>query len=518
MLNRIVSFLLGGFVLVLLASIGCTKLDTTKIGNDLLPVVDNINTFADTIPVITSQGAFDNDSTRLTLFEDYVVGKISNDPLLGSTDAELYLQFKPTFYPYFFGIPGDTIVGVDSVILCLNYKGIYGDSLTPMTFTVNEIWNQQHGEWDSSSVVRDSIVKGSYLLPISYAPQTGNSVMDAPKTIDIRDLKNQVKYNKGKDSVTNQIRLKLSSAFTQALGQCDTLPLVNGNSFFSKDSMFRVFNKGFAVKVQSGNALLYTNLTDTKTRLEIHYRFKHGYGLDTGYSVMPFNYGTNYPNVTRCAVANHIVRNRPTLPSGTEEILLQTTPGTFANITLPKLTNYPKRMIHRAELFVEVIPTNPIYDSMFRAPNYLYLDIIDSTTSTAKWKPVYYDLNPSYPYDPDFKTGLPFFPSGGVVDFAYFGGYYRTKQDGAIMRGYYNFNLTRYVQMISTAKLNNYKLRLFAPQSFSYPQYQTADYDKILNVIPYNNSIAYGRVKIGGGENPTQKYKMWMRVIYSDIK
>jgi hypothetical protein len=82
---------------------GCTKLDTTTIGGDLIPEVDNINTFADTLDIISTQGVFDGafkDTTKLTFAENYVVGKI-NDPLMGGTAAALYLQMKPPFYPYF---------------------------------------------------------------------------------------------------------------------------------------------------------------------------------------------------------------------------------------------------------------------------------------------------------------------------------------------------------------------------------------------------------------------------------
>lgn len=146
--KRIVSFVLTGYISLLIINWSCTKIDTTQIGSDLIPVVDNINTFADTLDIFSTQGVF-NDTTRLTLFEDYTLGKISNDPLMGQTDARLFLQLKPPFYPYFFGIPNDTILGVDSVILCLNFKGFYGDSTVPLQLTVNAISDQAHGEWDS---------------------------------------------------------------------------------------------------------------------------------------------------------------------------------------------------------------------------------------------------------------------------------------------------------------------------------------------------------------------------------
>ena len=71
--------------------------------------------------------------------------------------------------------------------------------------------------------------------------------------------------------------------------------------------------------------------------------------------------------------------------------------------------------------------------------------------------------------------------------------------------------MTKYVQEISTKQTNNYKLRLFAAHSFSYPQYASS-------VFPYRNAIAYGRTVVGGGNNANQQYKMRLRIVYSNPK
>ncbi len=507
MYRRFVSLVLTGYLSLIIINWGCTKLDTTQVGGDLIPVVDNINTFADTLDVFTTQGVF-ADTTRLTLYENYVLGKINNDPLFGQTNARLFIQFKPPFYPYYFGLANDTILGVDSVMLCLNYKGFYGDSTTPLQLTVDEVSDQQHGEWDTLRTLRT----------INYAPQVAGSLVDQPTQVYIPNLSKTMLIRKGKDSVQNQIRIRLSNSFAQELITRDTTLIGNGN--FKTDSLFRSFMNGFAVSANSGNALMYFNLNDFQTRLEVHYRRKNGGAPDTTFAYFFYNNGSGGSSAPdRGQVANNIVRNRLGLPTGSEEILLQTTPGTYANLSIPELSNYSNRVIHRAEINVEQIPDNPIYDTLFKAPNYLYLDLIDSSTASPKWKAIYYDLNPSSPYDPDYKSGLPFFPSGGSVDFGYFGGYLRKKADGAAMRYFYDFNITRYVQQIVTKGIPNYSLRLFAPQSFSYPQYLTAGTTfAIDNFIPYNNSIAYGRIKIGGGQNNNPAYKMRLRIIYSNIK
>jgi hypothetical protein len=112
-------------------------------------------------------------------------------------------------------------------------------------------------------------------------------------------------------------------------------------------------------------------------------------------------------------------------------------------------------------------------------------------------------------YDPDFRSGLPFFPTGGV-DFAYFGGYLRNKTDqsGRNIK-YYELNLTKYVQQLVTKRAPNYRFRLYAPYTIIYPQYYPFTYS-------YGNRLASGRVKLGGGKHPTARMKMV--VIYSKLK
>ncbi|MBU3713959.1 MAG: DUF4270 domain-containing protein, partial [Ferruginibacter sp.] len=397
------------FLIIFSASLimcGCNKLDTTTIGTDLVPEVDNINTFADTLEVLSTQGAFEGtykDTTKLSLTEEYVVGKV-NDPLLGETSAALYLQLKPPFYPYYIGkLPKDTIVQADSVVLCLSYKSFWGDSTQPVQLQVFRVSEDAHGEWDSTSSYRN----------INYAPGL-DEALSQPQTIDIRTLKNYVKIGKN-DSVNNQIRIKLSDQFRDQLFSRDTTV----NRSFRNDTLFRFFNNGFAVVAKSGNSLMYVNLLENTTRLELHYKKKNNSPVDTVYSSFYFNSGLQGEIIRRSSLANNIKRNRNALPSGDQELYLQTTPGTFANVSIPGLSNYSNRVIHRAELQISQIP-DPVNDAIYREPGFLYLDLVD--TGINKWKPVYFDLNPSSLYDPDFKTiGLPYFPANGNVDIAYYG-------------------------------------------------------------------------------------------------
>ena len=469
---------------------GCSKLDTTDIGSDLLPAVDNINTFDTILTINTTQGVF-ADTTKIDNTLDQVLGKISTDPLFGTTDAKLFAQFKPTFFPFYYGNAGDTIVGFDSVVLCLSYKGFWGDSTLPVQLQVQEVEHNIGGLWDSIYQAKT----------VNYAPATIPGVLGST-TVDVKTLGNWIKYTNGKDSVQNQIRIKLSGAFATSLFTRDTAV----NDAFKTDSLFKAFNNGLAIIATGGSGLIYTNFTDSSSKLEVHFRRKHGGLPDTTYSV--FKVATSFgSSISPSASADNIVRNRPAQVTNPApgEIYLQTAPGTYANLSIPDLATISNRVIHRAEIIVEQIPNNPVLDGYFSAPNYLYIDLKDTGT-TDKWKPVYFDLNPSYGYDPDYKASY-YYPTS--VDFGYYGGFARNKTDGfGNPIKYYNFNLTRYVQQIVTKHTNNYTLRLFAPYDLIYPQH-TSD------VIPYNNRLANGRIKVGGGNNAN--YKMRMRIVYSKL-
>jgi hypothetical protein len=278
-----------------------------------------------------------------------------------------------------------------------------------------------------------------------------------------------------------------------------------GNNSFHSDSLYKLFDNGLAITASTGNGLLYTNLTDSSSKLEIHFRRKNGGVPDTVYS--SFKVATAFgSSITPSSTADNIIRNRPaqvTNPPATE-IYLQTTPGTYANLNIPALSTLSNRIIHRAEVIIEQIPFSQPFDTYFSPPNFLYIDLKDTGT-TDKWKPIYFDLNPAASYDPDFKVNS-YFPSANI-DFGYFGGFVRDKTDalGTPIK-YYNIN--RYVQQIVTKHTNNYTLRLYAPYDIVYPQYAA-------DLVPFNNRLANGRVRVGSGSNPN--YKMRLRIVYSKI-
>ena len=509
MFKRLLPAALTGYIFLVIVNWGCTKLDTTTLGSDLIPVVDNVHTFADTLDVITTQGIFD-DTFKITRSESNVLGLITEDNLFGGSEGQLFLQFKPQkSFPFYFGNAGDSIVGVDSVVLCLAYSGFWGDSTKPMQLEVQKI-NQQ-GFVDSPNFYRT----------IKYQPGLYPDVIGT-KTLEIQKLKDTIRLRG--DSVINQIRIKLSDSYAAQLISQDSVTGSPKNGFLN-DSLFRRFQNGFSVKAITGNSLMYINLTDAKTRLEVYFRSKKVTttgALDTAMN----SFRINTSNLTfPSATSNYVKRTftpEVTNPS-TPSLYLATGPGTFANLSIPQLDTIGNamgthnRIVHRAEIYMEQEPdlAFPLRDSIFSAPTYMYLDLVD--TGATKWKALYYDLSPNEPYDPDFKrAGYPYYPGSGGVDFNYFGGYARTRYNYVGEKVvYYALNTTRHVQQILSKGTPNYTMRLYPAYEVYYPQYTTAS--SVASAIPYSNPLAFGRIRLKGGNYPDKLRKVRMVIIWSKI-
>jgi hypothetical protein len=257
--SRILLLSAGSIFLFSLFFLSCKKINEgTQTGDDL--VVDNVTTFDTSLSVQTFNGVFTNldDSTRITAAAEHFIGRISNDPLFGKTDASLFLQLKPTF-PYAFHQKSDsmTAMHIDSVVLVLGYAETYGDSNAVQNFNVYEIAQASNFKWDSFYLVRQN--------NFIYTNQISPTISITPKNLDDSVFL-------FREKTKNQVRLKLNTSFGAQLLGYDSTP---GNAFHD-DSTFNTKFKGFAVVPSStsfGNALIGINLLDTNTKLAIYYKW-----------------------------------------------------------------------------------------------------------------------------------------------------------------------------------------------------------------------------------------------------
>ncbi len=483
---RPIRFLLFCFSLFLIIS-SCKKInEATDLGDDIIPGVDGVNTFDTTMFVETYNSIFDplKDSVRVGRNNDHILGNITNDPFFGKTNAKIFLELKPEFYKWnFSGIYNRDSLYIDSIVLVLGWNGTYGDTTLPQTVRV---W-----EMDPNVVFRtDSF----YTLRNQYFTHVLGSPLGT-KTFFPHQLDDSL-YS-FQDTTAGQLRIKLNNSFGRRLLDYDTL------NAYGSDSAFKTYLRGFEIEADqsTGNALMAFGLvSNPKTKLAIYYRFTKGGQDDTTVSYFAFTGASARHNyINRFDFLGTPLAAASATPAVDDILYLINTPGSYSTIKIPGLRNLSNRVINRAELIVEQI-YDPS-DLKFPVPNSLLLDVYDSTLGDYKYTPY------SFIYDqsgnPDPRYGL----------------YGNTTADASGNPiTVWKFDITRYVQNILTKQEPLHDFRLFTQQSVyermrQSPGGNTGSY--LYNQTILNIQFAFGRVRVGGGNHPTQR--MRLRIIHTKI-
>ncbi|MEO6330525.1 MAG: DUF4270 family protein, partial [Ginsengibacter sp.] len=471
-------FLILTFSFFCVLNFNCTKIDSTDIGADLLPAVDNVNTFDTVLNVIANN--FDTASTECFIIypqDEHSLGYIKNNPLFGTTKSIIYTELKPDVYP--FNFPANRTL--DSVVLVLSYKAAYGDTTASQKVNVYQISNLFTPDTSSCKFYDyDPTILGSAI----YTPQ---------------QLKDSVKGFE--EASSGQLRIKLSDAFGQLLISRDS------SNAFKSDSIFRTFFKGFAIVPDvnfGGNALTYFNLSDTNTKLAVY--MKSGTApIDTSvfnFRLTNLSYSANY--VVRDHTGAEITGHLAKPVAGDDLIYIQTTPGTYATIKIPDLDRLSNRIIHRAVLTMDQVYADNTLNNFFSTPNILYLDLKDDTSLSIPFRPV--------PCD--------FTASAGGPNITTLGGFRNIVKDPLgrdISR--YTFTISRFVQKAVTKGHISSTFRLRAPDAISNPN-PLGYFDECgQGISPFFyypiNLHGFGQVKLGGGNNVD--YRMKLYILYSKI-
>lgn len=494
MTNRIAAFFLSLFVVSALLISSCKQIhDSTELGDGLVPAVDNINTFDTIISVNTYNDSFTigntdyliNDSTRIAKSGLHYVGKITNDALFGQTEAQLFMELKPPNYKYYFENHSDSLY-IDSVVLVLDYKDVYGDTNVVQTLSVYELDNIASNAFKADS---------NYLIRRKAFSYNGGGLLGS-KTFAPNILNDSIKAYK--DTTLNQLRIKLNNSFGDRLLAYDS----SATGAYASDSAFKSRFKGFAVVSEAGgNALMGFSLVGANTKLALYYRYRNA-DQDTTVKYFSFN------SIT-CGNANYVTRNYAGSPAGfsfaggttalDDLIYLQNTPGTFARIKIPGLASVTNRVVHRAELIIEQV-YHPS-DEIFYKPDYLFLDVLDTALKNYRYMP--YDFT---------------FDASNAPNLLNFGTVGRITDDGLGNRvSQWKFNVSRYVQNYLTGREPLHDMRLLAP----YVVYDIYKFNN--NVVGYfngvglNSTIGCGRVRVAGGSYSDSAKRMRLRIVYSKI-
>ena len=459
----------------------CSKInEATDLGDDIIPGIDGVHTFDTSLTVETYDSIFDplKDSVRVNRSSDHILGNIVSDPFFGKTNAKIFLEMKAGFYRWnFSGVYNKDSLFLDSVVMVLGWKATWGDTTLPQRVSVYELDPATNFKIDSF-----------YTLRNEYFTHTGGPL--GTKDFFPHQLNDSIKAFE--DTTAGQLRIRLSDAFGRRLLDYDTT-----NAYLS-DSAFKVHVKGFEIAADQsfGNALMAFGLVDNaKTKLAIYYHYKKDGKLDTTVSYFQFTGASAQHNYIKRDFTGTPVLAAHNDPGQDDYVYLLNTPGTYAKVKVPGLKTFPSdRIINRAEMIVEQV-FDPM-DRFFTPPEAVLLDIFDSTLGDYRYVPYDYALD---------NNGVP------MSSFGFFG---QNTIDGAGNPiAIWKFNVTRYVQNILTKKESVHDFRLVTKKTVFERLGNSGVYQYFGTTL--NSQFAFGRVRVGGGNHPTQR--MRLRIVYTKI-
>ncbi len=332
---------------------GCKERTITK--SDLIPPVDNINTFAlndfgMTMKIGVQDSLVTNNYTKNTVG----VGYISDDPFFGKTTVGAYLQFLPPNAAAFSFPSG---FNLDSAVLLLPYsKFSYGD-------TIPAAGNLQYLNVYriTGDMVREDSFKYYNFDVIATEPTPIGSGI-----INLRALTDTFALPTG-DTLTNHLRIRLNPSFAQEFLDADSSVFANADAFLNffkgiyiapdvsqPQSRIAYFNVSGAA-INSTARIAFFGKVDTTARM---YSFTYSSLANAFFTTIKRDY-TGKP-----ASAYH---NQPGI---SDSIIIQEYPGFNTTITINDLDQIPASIINKAQLVFHVLPTGG--ETRFPPPLQLY--------------------------------------------------------------------------------------------------------------------------------------------------
>lgn len=469
----------------------CTKIVTTDIGAGLLPGVDNIDAKEVYFDIKTKNAG--DSVNHIASSQDFSLGYISNDPMFGTTSAAVNVQLAPTSFPVTFGNANKDSVWLDSAVLVLSYKGVWGDSFQNLAFRVYQISSDE-------PFVADSVYSSTHLF--QRRPQELTEHFQ-PVVINPRTLTDSVHpYN---EAAVNQIRLRLD---VPTIGN-RLVYVYDSATAYTNLSAFNQYFRGFQVVPEAtGNSLLRVNMQDTNSKVALYYRYASTStpgARDTAVMYFKATSGTT-------AAANYIHRDRAGsliqknnyYPSSNIEdsmIFLEAGPGIFANITMPDLSGLKNIIVQRAEVVMDQVPDNEFNSDLFLTPPQIYMTTYSTVTNHRFLTPATQTL----PSDSSSISNLSTLGVSPIPAVDPLTG--RTRYT-------YRFDLTQYVQGIVTHGQQQYNFVLYAPGNDFIYAGESSSVRLPISSTPLNVP-AQGRVVLGGGNNTA--HKMRLHIVYSNV-
>jgi hypothetical protein len=433
------SWFSAGLSLIAAISLTTCKDENNGLGLNIQPPSDKLNVVStDTTTIIAYSQIADSvktDETSLSL-----IGSIS-DPVFGRSTASFYTQFRLSKAAHDFG----TTPYPDSLILSLDYSGIYGDTNAAMTIKVYELADQLHV--DSSYYSNQSVnIKTTLLAQKTFTPDLSGNVVVGEDTLDPH-----LRINL--NSLTNELAFKLLNAPADSMAD---------------NTSFLNYLYGLYVTAEpanGGGSILYFNLLSTLSEMTIYYHNATGDSLKFEYLINSncarFGNFTHDYSLGDPAFKAQVIDKDTTL--GKNICYVQALGGVKTFVRFPHIKNYysnGKIAVNEARLFVYAYEPDA------------ELDIASTLVLVAR------DADSGYTITEDQLEGTDYF--GGVYDEDHHGYWFRitsTVQD--LMRSAepdYGFEI-----YISGGAVNAQRVLL----SGTDPQLPIVPEDRIKLVITY---------------------------------
>jgi len=435
-----------GFVVMVVIFWGC-KSDINDLGKDLLFPGDLVNVRNHSEKNIMAY-TFTDGNQRTDEAGFNLLGTF-NDPLFGKTTADFACQFRLSGYP-------DSLKKIsiqpqiDSLVLSLVYREVYGDILTPQHIKVYELGSdldidqKYYQNTDLKSMSKAELVGEKNYTP-KFKLDSLTSTYGSTKAIP-------------KDTTIQEIRIKLNQHLLDKLLAADSLT-------WSDNDKFIKYFKGLYIEADDltqGGSILKVNTLGNGSRIAIHYHTN-----TTDSLIYIYNINSSSARVNRFAhdysktvFAAHLDKT----DVQDSLIYLQTTGGLRSKIFIPNLGTWSDSTniaINRAELIFQIDST--ITDlTKFRPSEQLVLTAID-------------------------KDGKEYFPSDLAFSSLYYGGTYNSADKT------YRFNIAKHLQEVIEKKKDNYGFYLST--AFRSSTFRRVVLKGVTSKTGIRFEVAYSKIK-----------------------
>jgi len=386
--------LIGAILLLSVMAWGCQKGDQS-LGLNLLPGVKILDTYYYPGDANITTSIFTDTKIRVDRPRYNLLGSF-NDPLFGRTDAAFAAQFRLRYYPAF-----TATSAVDSIVLRMNYKKIYGDTVSPQTIQVYELTGDLNFDAKYLSSFNIKSLASSEIIGTHTFTPTFRT--DSLKT----------------DTVEQVISVRLKNSFGTYLLGIDTAKMKTNDLFLT---VFKGLYIG-ANPVSRKGTLVSIDAPSTRIILYYHDANSDTLGIDYRVTENSANVSSYFHDFyTQAKFKSNLDKENNT----DSLIYIQPTGGIKAKISVPSLSAWKdstKYAINKATLTFHADTIASDY-RRYAMPMRLYLMAIDS-------------------------TGTEVFPADSQLSSDYYGGFFYAPT------ATYSFNVTQHLQQIIAGKIKN---------------------------------------------------------------